>query len=234
LNCAVADGINEITASLSDKMKTAKSREEAIFTVVKDAIKETKAVRFEGNGYSDDWVKEAEKRGLPHLKTTPEALHEIVSPKSIKLLSGLKVFSEEEIKSRFHVRIEIYNKKVMIEGETLQTIAETQILPAAYQYSTVLAEGVAAGKALGLQAPQAEVLGKLYQTLSSAQSELKRLDRTLSQIRALDSEEAKASKVAEELKPAMESLRTQCDSLETMVADDYWPLPKYREMLFLS
>jgi glutamine synthetase len=234
LNCAVADGINEITVSLSDKMKTAKSREEAIFTVVKDAIKETKAVRFEGNGYSDDWVKEAEKRGLPHLKTTPEALHEIVSPKSIKLLSGLKVFSEEEIKSRFHVRIEIYNKKVMIEGETLQTIAETQILPAAYQYSTVLAEGVAAGKALGLPAPQAEVLGKLYQTLSSAQSELKRLDRTLSQIRALDSEEAKASKVAEELKPAMESLRTQCDSLETMVADDYWPLPKYREMLFLS
>jgi glutamine synthetase len=234
LNCAVADGINEITASLSDKMKTAKSREEAIFSVVKDAIKETKTVRFEGNGYSDDWVKEAEKRGLPHLKTTPEALHEIVSSKSIKLLSGLKVFSEEEIKSRFHVRIEIYNKKVMIEGETLQTIAETQILPAAYQYATVLAEGVAAGKALGLQAPQAEVLGKLYQTLSSAQAELKRLDRTLSQIRALDSEESKASKVAEELKPAMESLRTQCDSLETMVADDYWPLPKYREMLFLS
>jgi glutamine synthetase len=234
LNCAVADGINEITAAFEQKLKTAKSKEEAIFAVVKDVIKETKSVRFEGNGYSDDWVKEAEKRGLPHLKTTPDALHEIVSEKSIKLMTGLKVFSEEEIKSRFHVRIEIYNKKVLIEGETLQSIAETQILPAAYQYATVLTEGVAAGKALGLNAPQAEVLQKLYQTLGSAQTELKRVERSLSQIHALENEESKAHKIASDLKPAMESLRTQCDQLETIVADDFWPLPKYREMLFLS
>ncbi len=133
-----------------------------------------------------------------------------------------------------HVRIEIYNKKVLIEGETLQSIAETQILPAAYQYATILAEGVAAGKALGLQAPQAEVLQKLYQTLGNAQGELKRVERSLSQIHALENEESKAHKIASDLKPAMESLRTQCDQLETIVADDFWPLPKYREMLFLS
>jgi glutamine synthetase len=234
LNCAVADGLQEITQALTEKMKTAKSKEEAIFAVVKDAIKETKSIRFEGNGYSDEWVKDAEKRGLPHLKTTPEALHEIESKKSIALLTGLKVFSEEEIKSRFHVRIEIYNKKVLIEGETLQTMVETQILPAAYQYATILAEGVAAGKAIGLNTPQTEALTRLYQTLTAAQSDLKRLDRCISQIHSMGSEEEKASKIASELKPSMEALRTQCDLLETQVADDYWPLPKYREMLFLS
>jgi len=149
-------------------------------------------------------------------------------------MTGLKVFSEEEIRSRFHVRIEIYTKKVLIEGETMQSIVETQILPAAYQYSTVLAEGVAAAKSLGLQAPHTEVLTKLYQTLGNAQSELKRLERVVSQLHSLSDEEEKAKKVAAELKPAMEALRTHCDQLETMVADDYWPLPKYREMLFLS
>lgn len=234
LNCAVADGIEEITASLEAKLKTAKSKEEAIFAVVKDAIKETKAIRFEGNNYSGDWVKEADKRGLPHLKTTPEALHEIVSAKSIKLLTGLNVFSEEEIKSRFHIRIEIYNKKVLIEGETLQTIIETQILPAAYQYATILAEGVAAGKAVGLIAPQTEALTRLYQVLGQTQTELKKLERSLSQIHAIENEEEKAKKVASDLKPAMESLRKEVDQLENLVADDFWPLPKYREILFLS
>lgn len=234
LNCAVADGTNEITSALEAKMKSTKSVEEAIFSVVKEVIRETKSIRFEGNGYSGEWVIEAEKRGLPHLKTTPQALHEIVSPKSIDLLTGLGVFSAEEVKSRFHVRIEIYNKKVMIEAETLGTIVETQILPAAYQYSTVLAEGVAAAKAIGLKAPQEEVLAGLYQTLSSAQAELKKLDRTLGQIRANESEESKADLIASELKPVMDSLRKECDQLENMVADGYWPLPKYREMLFLS
>jgi glutamine synthetase len=234
LNCAVADGIDEITLSLDKAIKSSKSIEEAIFTVVKEVIKETKQVRFEGNGYSEDWVHEAEKRGLPHLKTTPEALHQIVSAKSIKLMTGLNVFSEEEIKSRFHVRIEIYNKKVLIEAETLQRMVETQILPASYQYSTVLAEGVAAAKSAGLQPPQIEALTKLYQVLGSAQSELKKLDRSIQQAWSLNNEEERAKHIAVDLKPAMEAIRAQCDILEGAIGDDYWPLPTYRDMLFLS
>jgi glutamine synthetase len=234
LNCAVADGVEEITIALTEKLKTAKSKEEAIFAVVKEVIKETKAVRFEGNGYSDEWVKEADKRHLPHLKTTPEALHEIVSDRSVKLLGGLKVFSKDEVNSRFHIRIEIYNKRVLIEAECLQTMIETQILPAVYQYSTVLAEGVAAAKSAGLVAPQTEILTKLYQVIGSAQAELKKLDRSIVQINAITNEEEKAKKIATELKESMESARAQCDLLENMVADDFWPLPKYREMLLLS
>jgi glutamine synthetase len=234
LNAAVADGIDEVTAALEAKLKTSKSKEEAIFAVVKDAIKETKGVRFEGNGYSEEWVIEAEKRGLPHLKTTPEALHELVSAKSIKLLTSLNVFSEEEIKSRFHVRIEIYNKKVLIEAETLFRMVETMVLPAAYQYSTVIAEGVAAAKSAGLIAPQTEALQRIYSVISLCQTELKKLERTFEQVFALTDEEAKAKRIATEVKPLMEALRDQCDQLETLVADDFWPLPKYREMLFLS
>jgi glutamine synthetase len=234
INCAVADAIDEITASLEEKIKSSKSIEEAIFSVVKEAIKETKSVRFEGNGYSDAWVKEAEKRGLPHLKTTPEALHEIVSAKSIKLLTGLGVFSEEEVKSRFHVRIEIYNKKVLIEGECMQTMVETQILPAAYQYAGVLAEGVSAAKAAGIPAPQTEAFTRLNQVIGLAQTELKKLERVLANIFALEDEEKRAEKIAADLKPQMEALRTQCDALENMVSDSFWPLPKYREMLMIS
>ena len=234
LNCAVADGIQEITENLASKLKSAKTKEEAIFAVVKEAIQETKAIRFEGNNYSDEWVKEAERRGLPHLKTTPEALHQIVSEKSLKLMSGLGVFSEEEVKSRFHIRIETYNKRLMIEAECLQTMVETQILPAAYQYATILAEGVAAAKSAGLPTPQSDAFIKLNTVLGTAHTELKKLERTVEQVKNIENEEERAKKIAADLKPATESLRAQCDALENMVADNFWPLPKYREILLLS
>ncbi|MBS1959414.1 MAG: glutamine synthetase III [Bdellovibrionales bacterium] len=233
LNAAVADGIQEVTALLEASLKTTKVKEEAIFAVVKDVIKESKQVRFEGNGYSGEWVSEADKRSLPHLKTTPDALHQIVSEKSIKLLTGLGVFSENEIKSRFHVRIEIYNKKVLIEAETMKSIVETIVLPAAYQYMGTLASGIAASKEAGVAAPS-ESLIALNKTLATAQTELTKLGRTIEQVYAIEDEEKRAAKIAVDLKGAMESLREQADTLEGQVADHFWPLPKYREMLFLS
>jgi glutamine synthetase len=233
LNAAVADGIQEVTAMLEARLKTSKVKEEAIFAVVKDVIKESKAIRFEGNNYSGDWVTEADKRSLPHLKTTPEALHQIVSEKSIKLLTSLGVFSENEIKSRFHVRIEIYNKKVLIEAETMKSMVETIVLPAAYQYMSNIATGIAASKEAGAPA-SAEPLIALTKTIAAAQSELSKLGRTLDQVYAIDDEEKRATKIATDLKAAMETLREQADTLEGQVADNYWPLPKYREMLFLS
>jgi glutamine synthetase len=234
LNCAVADAVSEITESLELKMKTAKSKEEAIFAVIKEVIKETKGIRFEGNNYSAEWVKEAEARGLPHLRTTPEALHEIVSEKSKKLLTSVGVFSEEEITSRFHIRIEIYNKRVMIEAETMAMMIETQVLPAAYQYSSTLAQGVSACKSAGILAPQTEILTRLNQTIGIAQGELKKLTRLIEVIGNLENEEERAKKIALELKPQMEAVRQPCDQIENLVADDFWPLPKYREMLLFS
>lgn len=234
LNCAVAQALEEMAANLESKLKTSKSKEEAIFAVIKEAIKETKAVRFEGNNYSEEWVREAEKRGLPHLRTTPDALHEMISKESIQLFTRLGVFTESEVTSRFHVRIENYNKRVLIEADCLQSMTETQILPASYLYSSKLAEGVAAAKSAGINSPQVEFLNKLNSVISSAQTELKKLDRFIEVIKGIDNEETRANKIALELKPSMDALRAQCDHLENLVADDFWPLPKYREMLLLS
>src|SRR5208283_753135 len=114
---------------------------------LKDVIAETKNIRFEGNGYSEEWVKEAAKRGLLNLRKTPEALEQIVSPQSKKMLTSLGVFTEAEVNSRYHVRTERYVKNLLIEVDTLRHIVDTQILPSCFAYHTQLAAGVASAKA---------------------------------------------------------------------------------------
>ncbi len=233
VNCAVADGIAQVTAALDAKLKSGKAREDAIFEVLKDAIQETKAIRFEGNNYSQEWVIEAEKRGLLNLKKTPEALHELVTPKAIKLLTTLGVFSEAEIQSRYHVRLENYVKRVLIEAECLQTLIETSVLPASYEYLSVLTSGVASAKAAGIAVPQEESAARIAKLCAEANASLKRLVSSLDAIKGLESEEEKARKIASTLAPLLEETRSACDQLECLVADQYWPLPKYREMLLV-
>ena len=137
VNAAVADGFAEITAKLQAKLKTAqgvtKTQDAAIMEVLKEAIVETKNIRFEGNGYSEDWVKEAAKRGLLNLRKTPEALAQIVSPQSRQLLTQLGIFSEAEVNSRYHVRTERYVKNLLIEVDTLRHMVDTQILPGVFR-----------------------------------------------------------------------------------------------------
>ena len=150
LNAAVADGISEVTAALKAKMDDAEERSTRRSSrSLRDLIPQTKAVRFEGNNYSEEWVREAEKRGLPNLRKTPEALKQLVTPASKKMLVESGVFSEAELTSRFHVRLERYIKDLAIEVETLTQIVDTMILPAALMYHGKLAEGAAAAKAAG-------------------------------------------------------------------------------------
>jgi len=153
LNCAVADSISEITANLSAKLKSGTAKEEAIFETLREYIKQTKAIRFEGNNYSAEWAKEAETRGLLNLRKTPEALAQMVTENSKKLFASMNVFTEAEITSHYHVRVESYVKKILIEAECLHAIAETQVLPAAYQYLSMLTQGISSAKAAGITAP---------------------------------------------------------------------------------
>ena len=132
LNAAVADGLSEITEALKAEMKKTKSVDDAVLKVVKESFKETTAVRFEGNNYSEEWVKEAEKRGLPNLRRTPEALAQLVTKQSRSLLTKLGVFTKEELESRYHVRMERYVKDMLIEMYTLQQMVDTLVLPAAF------------------------------------------------------------------------------------------------------
>jgi glutamine synthetase len=234
VNAAVADGLGEITAMLQAKLKTAKSQDAAIMEVLKEAIIQTKNVRFEGNGYSEEWVKEAAKRGLLNLRKTPEALAQIVTPSSIKLLTELGVFSEAEVHSRFHVRTERYVKNLLIEVDTLRHMVDTQVLPSCYAYHTALATGVAAAKAAGVTAPQADILSRLTKLLGDLSGKRTGLESAWHKTEALTSEDDKAKHLAKDVSNVMFEVRAVCDELESIVADDFWPLPKYREMLFLS
>jgi glutamine synthetase len=235
LNAAVADALGELNEALKAKLKTQKSMDAAIFEVVRDAIAETKNVRFEGNNYAEDWVREAEKRGVPNLRKTPEALKQLVTPSSKKMLVESGVFSEAELMSRYHVRLERYTKDLAIEVETLTQLVDTMVLPAALAYHSRLAEGAAAAKAAGFGAiPQKESAERIAHLCDLLSQRKKNLGEVFDKAEALEDEDAKATALANDVSRAMVEVRNVCDELEGIVADDVWPLPKYREMLFLS
>src|SRR5580765_6783183 len=139
LNAAVAEVIGDITAELKAEIKKSKKVDDAVLKVVRPIFKETSPVRFEGNNYSDEWVKDAAKRGLPNLRRTPESLMQLVTKQSQKLLTSLGILSDEELHSRYHVRLERYIKDMLIELHTLREIVDTMVLPAAFDYAGGLA-----------------------------------------------------------------------------------------------
>jgi glutamine synthetase len=234
VNAAVADGFAEITESLKKKLKSSKNVDVAAMDVIKEAIKETKNIRFEGNNYAEEWVKEAERRGLPNHRKTPEALEELTKPSSKTLLSSLNIFTEAEIMSRHHVRLERYIKNLLIETDMLKSMIDTQILPACYSYHEMLAHTVVTVKAAGVAAPEAEILTKLTTLIQNLQTKKGILDQAIRKMENMKSEEDKAKALSLDVSTAMADVRSVSDELEAIVADDLWPLPKYREMLFLS
>jgi glutamine synthetase len=234
LNAAVAEAIGEITTELKAELKKTKKVDDAVFKIVRRIFKETAAVRFEGNNYSEEWVKEAEKRGLPNLRRTPEALAQLVTKPSRQLLTKLGIFTEEEIDSRYHVRLERYVKDMLIELHTLREIADTMVLPAALEYLGQLASAAAQAKAAGISViPQLEPaarIGKLVQELQSARAALgKVIDKAEGMHDAL---EKQANLLTHDGADAIAAVRAACDALELNIDDELWPLPKYREMLF--
>ncbi len=234
LNAAVAEAIGELTASLRAELKKTKKVDDAVLKVVRDAFKDTAAVRFEGNNYSEEWVKEAAKRGLPNLRRTPQALKQMTTKLTRDLLVKTGVFSAEELESRYHVRLERYVKDMLIEVHMLKEIVDTQILPASYAYSGKLVEAAAQAKAAGVkvvpQVAAANALGAKIETLQESRDALVAL---LDQAEGMhDALEKQAELLTGKTADAMAEVRQACDALELSVADDAWPLPKYREMLF--
>jgi glutamine synthetase len=236
LNTAVADGMKEVIARLkaAGVNGDGKGSAEKILEVVREVIKETKAIRFEGNGYSEEWVKEAEKRGLPNLKKSPEAMKELVAPVALKALSEHGVLTEEEAYSRFNVRLERYIKNMQIEVDCLRSMVNVQILPACLLYHGALCQAVASAKAAGVEAPQTPVLKTLTEWLSKAQTALVELNSVAKKAEDTHDEYKKAELYALGVSTAMLELRHAIDELEALVIDEAWPLPKYREMLFIS
>jgi glutamine synthetase len=234
LNVAVADAIGEITGSLRETLKKTKAVNEAVLKVVRQVFKDSAAIRFEGNNYSEDWVKEAKKRGLPNLRRTPEALKEMISKQSRKVLTDLGVLTKEELESRYHVRVERYVKDMLIELHTLREMVDTMVIPAAFTYLNQLTEAAAQAKMAGIAVvPQFATANQVGELVQELQEHREDLTDVIARTEAKHEDPGgQADLLTTEGADTMAEVRKACDALELLVADDCWPLPKYREMLF--
>ena len=234
LNAAVAESIGELTEALRAELKKTKKVDDAVLKVVRPVFRATRNIRFEGNNYSDEWVKEAERRGLPNLRRTPEALAQLMTTKSRKLLTGLGVFTKEELDSRFHVRMERYVKDMLIEAHTVREMVDTMVLPAGHAYAGTLARAAADAKTAGITAaPQVQAGNDLAKLLAAVQSKRAALGKAIDKAESMHvTLEEQARFCTGTVAFAMHALREACDALELAGGDQQWPLPKYREMLF--
>jgi glutamine synthetase len=234
LNLAVAESIDTIATELESAVKGGEKLEEAVSKLLTKLIKQHKRIIFNGDGYSQEWQSEAERRGLLNLKNTVDALPELVQPDVIKAFEKHKVLSEREVRARHVISIEQYNKTVNIEGQTMVGMANRTIVPAALAYQKSVADTVNASKEAGVDCAEGRTL---LAQLCDLACEFRR--RTDALARALehhggDAPEAHAKHFRDKVVPAMAALRETGDRLEGLVARDTWPLPTYREMLFLK
>ena len=236
LNTIVAESLDYMATHLeksvggdSDPKKLAKAVQELLPGI----IKEGKKVIFNGDNYTEEWHKEAEKRGLPNFKNTVDSLPSIIKKETVDLLSKYKVYTERELQSRYVILAENYTKTVNIEGQTALHIAKTLILPAALRYQGEVAQGVNATKAAGVDnSAQADGLKSMTLTITDFQKGIAALEKALGHHAEGDAY-AHAKHMRDHVVPAMADLRKNGDKLENVVADDLWPLPTYREMLFV-
>jgi glutamine synthetase len=236
VNAAVAEAMAELTESLKKKTKAGKKLDVAVLELVREAIVETRNVRFEGNNYSEDWVREAERRGLPNLKKAPEAIAQLLTPAAKKLFNGLEILSEAELHSRHHVMVERYVKKLTIEAETLGSMVDTLIVPAALKEQQAIALSVRAVTEVSRSADVGEQTARLNavtQCINELLAKRKDLTAMLSRVGGMADEDHKAHALSSEVLNLMSQIRVASDKIEDLVADEHWPLPKYREMLFI-
>jgi glutamine synthetase len=235
LNTIVAEAVDEFATQLEAAVAAKKDLNAEIQKMLQASIKETKAVLFNGDNYSEAWHAEAEKRGLPNRRTTIDSLPDLVSAKSVKLFSKYGVLSERELHSRYEIFLESYRKTINIESQLTIGIAQRMILPAALRYQGQVAEAIANLKATGATAPkvQSAHLNELVGAIEALQTATDRLSEAVDEPAKGDSlDHAKYAR--DVIIPAMGAVRSSGDQLETLVADDLWPLPTYQEMLFIK
>jgi glutamine synthetase len=222
LNTIAAEAIDDLAGKLKEKLDAGSTMPEAVMEIVKDSYLANKVICFSGDGYSEEWHEEAEKRGLKNLKTTPDALPEVIAPSTVKAFEEYHVLSERELESRYDVWVEQYALRANIEAEETFSIGQTLILPAGLRQLALITEA-------GVSALEGEVR-ELVDNLVGTLGELKEANVVPGDLDGLDlAVYARDSQLA-----AMSKVREVGDRLERVVADDLWPLPKYEEMLFIK
>ena len=213
-------------------------KDEAIFNVLREYIKQTKNILFEGDGYSEAWEKEAKKRGLSNHKTTPTALKAKVSKKALDLFKDLNVMNHVEVEARYEIELEEYTKKIQIEGRVLGDIARNHVIPTAIRYQNTLIENVRGLKDIfgkdfeKIAKEQISIIKEVSAHIEGINSKVEEMTEARKKANALTDAQKMAEMYCDKVRPYFDVIREHCDKLELLVDDEIWTLTKYRELLF--
>ncbi len=238
LNAIVAKQLIDFKKEVDALIETGLKKDEAIFNVLREYIKETKNILFEGDGYSKEWEEEAARRGLSNHKTTPSALKAKVSQKSLDLFSELNVMNNTEVEARYEIELEDYIKKIQIEGRVLGDIVRNHIIPTAFKYQNILIKNIKGFKDIfgddyeEYAGEQLIILKKISMHVNELNAKLHLMMDARKEANVVESLEEKAYAYCDKVKPYYDEIRYHADKLELMVDNEYWVLTKYRELLF--
>lgn len=216
-------------------------KDEAIFQVLRKCILDSKKIRFEGNGYGEEWVKEAEKRGLSNIKNTPAALKEYVSKSSVALFTGMNIFSERELHARHEIRLEGYTKIIQIESRVMGDLVLNHILPVAIRYQSEIVSNIKNLRDVfpekefkQVAAVQIDMVKKMALHIETIKQDVEAMIEERKKANKIESPNEKAMAYCNHVRPYFDTIRYHVDKLEFIVDDAYWPLPKFRELLFTN
>lgn len=238
LNTIVADQLNKFKVEVDKMIKKGEKKDFALISVIKKYIKESKHIRFEGNGYSQNWEDEAATRGLANIKTTPKALDAYISAKTIDMFMSNNIFTEKEMHARHDIMLESFYKKLQIEARVMGQIAGNMIIPSAIRYQNVLIENAKGLKELGMSKEALEVplhiINKLSKHLGIVTDCVEKMLAKRKIANNVEDSRDRAIMYDEEVKPYFYDIRYHSDKLEQIVDDNLWPLPTFKELLFIK
>ncbi|MGF7077376.1 glutamine synthetase III [Mucilaginibacter sp. P25] len=238
LNLIVADQLKKFKYDVDKLMKKGEKKDLALLMVIKKYIKESKNIRFEGNGYSEEWEKEAALRGLPNIKTTPKALDALINDKSEHLFAETGVFTVREAHARHEILLDAFYKKLQIEARVIGEMVMNVIIPAAIAYQSKLIENVKGLKDIGLDkatyASQLDIINRISEHVNFIKTNTEQMVNERKKANVIDDLRQRAIDYDEKVKSFFQPIRYHVDKLEQLVDDRQWPLPKFRELLFIK
>ena len=239
LNTIVADQLVEFKKEVDALISKGVEKDEAIFQVLVSYSKQSKKILFEGNGYSEEWVKEAAKRGLNNIKTTPDALDAYLNKKTLQLFERHHIMSEREQEARHAIYLETYTKKIQIESRVMADLAMNHIIPTAIRYQKMVVDNVSGLKNIfdssefkKIAAPQIDVIKEISEHISVVKKDVEEMIEERKKANNISDHKKQAVAYCEKVKAHFDTIRYHVDKLELIVDDEQWPLPKYRELLF--
>ena len=240
LNTAVAEQLTTFKKDVAHLMQQGKSKENAIYSVIKEYIRKSAPIRFDGNGYSEAWKKEAYERGLDCETSIPVILQQFIAPDVVKMFESQGIMTAEELEAREEVYVETYTKKLQIEGRVLGDLAINHIIPVASRYQNILLEKVdrmsmlfSSEKLYALARYDMEMIERLSTHISEIQNIVEQLSNARKKANKIRNEKEKAMAYRDTVLPLFDKIRYHIDKLELYIDDEMWPLPKYRELLFI-